>query len=123
MLLVLLNKNDINQDSLSNAILFCNNSFQLRLLIYLAGQLSAEACVNSICMRLIGGRRHHIIIRESKFQIRSFNDIIKVALGSMPISTNNVLIKYLKLAKEHNYWHAKRTLEGAIKLQCKQYNE
>lgn len=119
VLLVLLNKNDIDQDSLSNEILFCKNSFQLRLLIYLAGELSAEACVNSICMRLIGGRRDHVIIIKSKFQIRSFNEIIKVALGSMPISTQNVLKKYLNLAKESKNWHAKRTLEGAIKLQCK----
>ena len=115
LLIHFLKQSGLNEETLSNAILNCDDSLMLRLLIKLAGKLKLASCTESICKKLFDSIPHHKIIQEFQIEVTPFNKVVEEALKEMPASARLIIQQYLELAKSHKKWQAKQLLESALK--------
>jgi Domain of unknown function (DUF4062) len=122
LLIHLLSYIDIDDDALSNMILKCNDSFQLRILISIAGELQKDKCAEAICKRLFDIKDHHKIIKDYDVLVTPFNDVIKRALSKLSNKTMSVIEKYIEIAKSQKKWSKKRILEQGLKWQSKDFH-
>lgn len=106
----------IEEYELANAILKCQDSFQLRLLINIAGAIKSDICAESICKRLFDLKNHHNIIKDYDLMLTPFNDVVKNALGSLSACSEATISKYIELAKKQKKWRQKELLERSLKL-------
>ena len=112
-----LSKGRLSEASLSEAIIGCSDSLELRKLINIAGRLRFKNCCESICKKLFELPNHHRVIEEYRrsYQIRSFYDTIVDALGNMDKDVEMTVNAYIALAKQNERWKVKRVLERAVK--------
>jgi hypothetical protein len=122
LLIYLLKYIYIDGDALSNMILKCNDSFQLRILISIAGELQKDNCAEAICKKLFDRKNHHQIIKDYDVLVTPFNDVIKYALGKLSNKTIVVIEKYIEIAKSQKKWRQKRILEQGLKWQSKGFH-
>lgn len=119
-LIAVLKEIGFDEDLFASSILWCSDSFQLRQLIKLAGQLGVSACTENICIRLLySGKKHHGTIQRSGLTVTPFNNVVKDSLGLMPIATQPIIENYLEKARQRNNWQAKRVFENVLKNQNK----
>lgn len=118
VLIYFLTQSGVNEEALSKAILNCDDSLKLRLLIKLAGKLKIASCTEAICKRLFDSIPHHKIIKEFQIQVTPFNKVVEEALREMPDSARSIIQQHLELAKSHKKWQAKQLLESALKAKA-----
>jgi hypothetical protein len=114
-LIYFLKRYGINEDALNKEILHCSDSFQLRLLVRLAGKLNATDCTEAICKRLCVKNSHHKIIESFQLEVTPFNKVVEEALKELSCSSIPIIQKYIKSAKSQNKWQAKQILERVLK--------
>lgn len=105
-----------DKDLLEDQIRQCTDAIKLRLLISLAGKLSAYSCADVICHKLLSSLKYERKIKEVDFPITPFNDIVKISLSEMPRhKIENIVNDYIEKAKTLKKWQAKRTFEKVLK--------
>lgn len=106
----------VDDDMFADAVVKCEDSTTLRLLINIAGQAKVSKCIVPICDKILATKRYHNEVKSYGYPITPFNDIVKDALSTMPEDVAvPILKKYHDLARKQKRWHAKQVFEGALK--------
>jgi hypothetical protein len=113
VLIALVRHYGTNAQQMGDFIEKCRDPMQFRLLVALAGELSAGECAEPICRRLLMGSDLHSELSYLRQQVTPIHDVVRRALASMPTTVLPVVERYLEASKKMQRWHQKRVFEFA----------